>query len=321
MREGLREYARISAVLFVVMLLASVVIGRLLSQILLEPMRAIRDTANRIGSDNLSERIPVGDVKDELSGLAHLLNAMFGRLESAFVQIRRFADEASHELKTPLSLIRLHAEEMLRNGNLNEADTEAVSDLLEELARLNQTIDELLFLSRAEAQAIPFRTRAQDPASFLEAFDQDALALCEHRKLNFAWRHAGAGEAVFAERWIRQVLLNVLTNAINASPANGRITLVSELGGGCWRVSIIDEGMGLSADQRERIFERFVRFRTEDAAERGSGLGLTISRSIIEQHGGTICAVPASAAHGLKVTFEIPAAPSPKNSQALQAAA
>ncbi|HEV7158239.1 MAG TPA: ATP-binding protein [Caulobacteraceae bacterium] len=321
MHDGLREYARISAALFAVMLLASIAIGLVLSRILLAPMRAIRETANRIGSDNLSERILVGDVKDELSGLGHLLNAMFDRLEGAFVQIRRFSDEASHELKTPLSLIRLHAEDMLRKGDLNEADQESVSVLLEELARLNQIIDELLFLSRAEAKAITFRTRLQDPTGFLERFSQDAQALCEHAGLRFEWRHQGIGAADFEEKWIRQVLLNVLTNAINASPVNGRIVLDSELREGLWRVSIEDEGPGLTSDQRERIFERFVRLRAGEAAERGSGLGLTISRSIVEQHGGTINATAASAAHGLKVTFDIPAAEASGAPRALRAAA
>lgn len=306
MHDGLREYARVSAALFVVMVLASVAIGLMLSRILLAPMRAIRETANRIGSDNLSERIPVGDVKDELSGLAHLLNAMFDRLEGAFVQIRRFSDEASHELKTPLSLIRLHGEQMLRNGNLVEADAEAVLVQLEELARLNQIIDEMLFLSRAEAKAIAFRLEAQDPAGFMEAFAQDAQVLCEHHGLRFSWRHRGAGRAFYEEKWIRQVLLNVLTNAIQASPERGRVRLASELDGTFWRVSIEDEGPGLTPDQREKIFERFMRFRVPDNGDRGSGLGLTISRSIIEQHGGVIFAASASWPHGLRVAFELP---------------
>jgi two-component system heavy metal sensor histidine kinase CusS len=306
--DSLREYVRTCAVLFAVMLLASLGIGLILSRILLRPMRAIRETANRIGSDNLSERIAVGDVTDELSALAHLLNAMFDRLESAFVQIRRFSDEASHELKTPLSLIRLHAEQMLRNGNLAEADAEAVLVQLEELARLNQIIDEMLFLSRAEAKAIAFRLQAQDPAGFMETFAQDAQVLCEHNGLRFSWRHRGSGQAQFEEKWIRQVLLNVLTNAIQASPKRGRIRLTSELDGARWRVGIEDEGPGLTADQREKIFERFIRLRAPDNGDRGSGLGLTISRSIIEQHGGMIYAAPASWPHGLLVAFEIPAA-------------
>ena len=87
----------------------------------LRPVRVIRETANRIRSDNLKERIPVGDVKDEISDLAQLLNQMFDRLETSFDQIRRFTAEASHELKTPLSLVRLHAERLLVDGDLDAA--------------------------------------------------------------------------------------------------------------------------------------------------------------------------------------------------------
>src|SRR5882724_7735746 len=92
-----------------------------LSRVALKPVRLIRETANRIRSDNLSERIPVGEVRDEISELARLLNQMFDRLEYSFNQIRRFTAEASHELKTPLSLVRLQAEKLLVAGNLSPA--------------------------------------------------------------------------------------------------------------------------------------------------------------------------------------------------------
>jgi two-component system heavy metal sensor histidine kinase CusS len=305
--DGMREYVRVSAALLVAMLVASVGIGLGLSQLLLRPMRAIRETASRIGSNNLAERIPVANVRDEVTDLALLLNQMFDRLESAFDQIRRFSDEASHELKTPLSLIRLHAEKMLGDGELPAAHAEAVLVQIEELARLNQIIDELLFLSRAEAKAIPFDLQPHEPERFLETFAQDAQALAEHNGLRFVLRHWGRGLAAFEEKWLRQVLLNVLTNALNASPDGGTITLTSRLEHGCWRVSVEDQGAGLSPEQRSRIFDRFVRFNSPASGDRGSGLGLTISRSIIDLHGGRIFAEPADGPHGLKVTFVIPA--------------
>ncbi|MFI4964318.1 MAG: ATP-binding protein [Caulobacterales bacterium] len=304
--DGMREYVKVCAALLVAMLVASLGIGRGLSRLLLRPMRAIRETANRIGSDNLSERIPVANVRDEVTDLALLLNQMFDRLESAFDQIRRFSDEASHELKTPLSLIRLHAEKMLGDGDLPAAHAEAVLVQIEELARLNQIIDEMLFLSRAEAKAIPFDLKRHDPGRFLDTFAQDAQALAEHGGRTFVCAHRGRGRVAFEEKWLRQVLLNVLTNALNVSPEGGAVTLTSNLQSGVWRVSLEDQGPGLDADQRLRIFERFVRFHTPATGDRGSGLGLTISKSIIALHGGRIFAEPADGPKGLKVTFEIP---------------
>jgi signal transduction histidine kinase len=304
--DGMREYGKVCVALLVAMLVASLGIGLGLSRLLLRPMRAIRETANRIGSDNLSERIPVSSVRDEVADLALLLNEMFDRLESAFDQIRRFSDEASHELKTPLSLIRLHAEKMLGDGDLAPAHAEAVLVQIEELARLNQIIDEMLFLSRAEAKAIPFDMKPHDPARFLETFAQDAQALAEHSGHRFVHLHRGRGRVAFEERWMRQVLLNVLTNALNVSPEGGVVSLASSIRGGVWRVSLEDQGPGLAPDQRPRIFERFVRFNAPASGDRGSGLGLTISKSIIDLHGGRIFADPADGPQGLKVTFEIP---------------
>jgi two-component system heavy metal sensor histidine kinase CusS len=312
-RENLREYVKVSALLLAAMLAASLAIGLGLSRLLLRPIRSIRETAMRIGSENLSERIPAPDVQDELSDLTKLLNQMFDRLEHAFEQIRRFSDEASHELKTPLSLIRLHAERMLGDGDLPPAHTEALLVQIEELARLNQIIDEMLFLSRAEAKAIPFDLQPRDPVKFLESFAQDAEALAEHAGRRFTWRHSGEGLVPFEEKWLRQVLLNVLTNALNVSPPDGVVELTSTLTDKLWQVSVEDEGPGLSAEQRARIFERFVRFNSPTGSgDRGSGLGLTISKSIVELHGGQIHAEPASARRGLRIVFEIPVQPPAK---------
>jgi signal transduction histidine kinase len=297
--------------LFALMLVVSALIGYTLSRVLLRPLRLIQATATHIGSDNLGERIPVGSVKDELSDLARLLNQMFDRLESSFNQIRRFTAEASHELKTPLSLVRLQAEKLMVEGGLSPAQEESVQVQLEEISRLNQIIEELLFLSRAEARGITLVTRRENPGKFLQNFAQDARVLVEHRGVRFTESHSGPGEVDFDPRWIRQVLLNLLANALNVSARGGHIRLDSELAAGVWRVAVEDDGPGVPPDQREHIFERFVRLESanNDALEKGSGLGLAISRSIIGLHQGRIRAEPGSRGVGLRVVFEIPATP------------
>jgi signal transduction histidine kinase len=308
LHETMAAYVKVCAALVFVMLVISLVIGFGLSRMMLNPVRLMSETAKRISSDNLSERIPVSNVHDEISDLARLLNQMFDRLEAAFEKVRRFSDEASHELKTPLSLIRLHAEKMLSDGELAPSQTEAVIVQIEELARLNQIIDGLLFLSRAEAAAIVFDLKLQNPSHLLDGFRQDALALTEHHGRRFECRHWGFGQAAFEEKWLRQVLLNVLSNALNVSPPGGLIRLNSKMTNGLWSVSIEDEGPGLPREQLKRIFERFVRFPVPFGADKGSGLGLAICRSIITLHGGRIYANPGSSGRGLQVTFELPAA-------------
>ncbi len=306
MRDTMRNYVLVCLALVAVMLIVSVIIGRMLSQLMLQPLRLISRTAERIGSDNLSERVPVGDIHDELSELSRLLNKTFDRLESSFNQIRRFSDDVSHELRTPLSLIRLHAEKLLVQEDISPGVADAVVVQLEEVDRLNRIIDELLFLSRAEAGAIPFTLTPQDPTPFLESFRQDALVLTSHHALGFSLVQVGAGEVAFEARWIRQVLLNLLSNAIKSSPPEGMVTVTSLLGETHWRVSVADEGPGVPADQCARIFERFVKLENRTEEKKGSGLGLAICRSILTLHRGKIYAELRGPGKGLQVTFEIP---------------
>jgi two-component system heavy metal sensor histidine kinase CusS len=232
---------------------------------------------------------------------------MFDRLESSFNQIRRFTADASHELKTPLALMRLRAEELLLEGGLTAAQEEALHVQLEEIDRLDEIIEDLLFLSRAEAKAIPLDLKLQSPASFFDTFAPDARALAEHAGLRCSIRHEGSGPVAFDRKWIRQVLLNLVKNSLSASPAGSQISIVSELSGSVWRVFVEDEGPGVPIDQQERIFERFVRVGAAAGLDyRGTGLGLAICRSIIELHTGRIFASPGLHARGLRVTFELP---------------
>ena len=308
-RSLVAAYQEVFYVLLTLMVIVSSVIGYVLSHILLRPVRLIQETANHIRSDNLSERIPVSPVEDEISNLARLLNQMFDRLESSFNQVRRFTAEASHELKTPLSLMRLQTEKLLMEGGLNPAQEESLHVVVEEITRLNQIIEELLFLSRAEANAISLAARPQDPLAFMDSFAQDARVLAESRNVRLAHVHGGEGRVEFDARWIRQVLLNLIANALNYTAAGKNITLTSQVGATGWRVAVEDEGPGVPTDQRERIFERFFRLANSNQHEKGSGLGLAICRSIITLHQGRIWAEAAAAGTGLRVVFEIPAGP------------
>jgi signal transduction histidine kinase len=239
---------------------------------------------------------------------------MFDRLESSFNQIRRFTADASHELKTPLSLIRLHAEQLLMEDKLSPAQAEAVQVQLEEIDRLNTIIEDLLFLSRAEAGSITLELRSQNPAVFLHAFEQDARVLVEHAGLRCVCTHEGAGEVQFDGKWIRQVLLNLLTNSLAATARGGIIAIGSTVRNSVWTMSVEDQGIGVPDDQRDHIFERFVRLGNSDgAADRGTGLGLAICRSIVELHGGRIFAAAAASGRGLRVVFELSAAAAPRD--------
>jgi two-component system heavy metal sensor histidine kinase CusS len=307
-RSSMRSYIAVSAGLLLTMLFASAAIGLGLSNMVLRPLKQIRETAKRISSDNLSERIPVPAHEDELTDLAQLLNRMFGRLENSFDQVKRFAAEASHELKTPLSLIRLHGEKLLEDETLSPQSVDAIVVQLEEVARLNRTIEEMLFLSRIEANAVSLDLRPGDPAQLLANFEQDAQALAEHHSCRFRLDASGAGMVAFEGRWLRQVWLNLLANAFAVTPAGGLVTMTSAIGHGRWTLVVEDEGPGLREENLHRIFDRFVQLGPAEQRSGGSGLGLAISRGIVALHAGTIAATNRPDRSGLRVTVTIPTA-------------
>ena len=307
MRQSMNAYVEVSIALLAAMLLISSMIGIGAGRLILRPVRLIGETANRIHCDNLAERIEVPVVQDEIYDLARLLNQMFDRLEISFKQARQFSAEVSHELKTPLSLVRLHAERLLVDGTLERRQEDAVLVQLEELARINQLIDELLFISRAEVNGVKLKLAQQHPRHFFHSVEPDLHALVEHNQRLLVCSHVGEGEVAMEEKWIRQVIFNLLTNALRVSPPGGLITIHSAICEGIWQVSIEDQGPGLTDEQCEHVFDRFVRFNVSADGDQGSGLGLAICRSIIGLHGGRIYARCREDGVGLRVCFELPA--------------
>jgi signal transduction histidine kinase len=303
----LAEYAKVSGVLVIVVALASVGLGYAFSRITLRPVRVIEGTARRIGADNLRERIPMPGTRDELAGLAALLNEMFDRLEGSFEQVRRFTADASHELKTPLALVRLNAER-LRTRVANDPEASAgLADLLEEIGRMNRIIESLLFIAKAESGALSLSLGEHDVRTLLAPFVEDARVLAEDSGVFFDVVRNEAGAARLEPALLRQLLLNVVGNALKVSPAGARVVLESVRTESGWRFIITDEGPGLPAEQLEKVFERFVRFEQNAEVTRGHGLGLAICRSIAELHHGTIHAENRTDGRsGLRVMVELP---------------
>ncbi len=309
-RRLLRDYFQLAAILVGVVAAASLGLGYAFSRLALRPIRAIERTARRIDADTLGERIPVPPGRDELADLTVLLNRMFDRLEGAFDQVRRFTADASHEFKTPLALVRLNAEK-LRPRLAGDPDGLAtLEDLLEEIAQLHRIIESLLFLSRAEGGALAPKVRRVEVAEFVRDFAEDALALAQDRSVTFSAEVAAVGTLSVEPVLLRQLLLNLLTNALAVSPPGGSVQLRVERNAATWGFTIEDEGPGLAPDQLDRIFERFVRFDSTGGREnpRGHGLGLAICRTIARMHSGRIWAENRTDRSGLRMKVELPAA-------------
>lgn len=306
------DYLQISLVLLAAAAAGAVVLGYAFSRLTLRPLRVIAETARRISGENLRERIPVADTRDDLSDLGRVLNQTFDRLEASFEQVRRFSADASHELKTPLALMRLNAERLRGRLAAGGADEAAVDELVEATGRMQTVIERLLFLARADGGVLPLVAKPVAVEEWVKAFAEDAAALVEDAGARFEVGACDAGELRGDAALLRQLLLNLVANAARVSPPDGTVTLAARRTEDGWRLVVADEGPGLPEEQLERVFGRFVRYAATAGGDRteggvaGHGLGLAICRSIVQLHGGTIRAENRDERSGLRVVVELP---------------
>ena len=306
----LHSYFKVSLAMLGIASALSIFFGYRLSRLALDPVRRIQRIAQRISAENLSVRIPTNSNKDEIADLSRLLNQMFDRLEVSFERLWRFAADASHELRTPLSLIRLQSERLMLEGPLTASQNEAVQQQLESISRLDSVIEKLLFLAKSEVGAIRLRLKRQNTRDLIEAVEEDAHALCDDREVRFVLRESASLDVAFDGILLRQVILNLLTNALHVTPKGGCIAFSSTCSGAFWKFTVEDTGPGLPTDRVSDVFLPFVRVPQSNADMlTGTGLGLAICRSILDLHHGDIRAENREPGPGLRVTFRIPIAP------------
>lgn len=301
-----RNYTRASIYACLVAFLISLGIGYGLSRLAMRPVAAIQATARRITASNFKERIHISNTNDEIARMAALLNDMLDRLEDSYQQVKRFTAEASHEFRTPLSIVRLQAERLLSNPDLPFADQEqALSEQMEEIERLNKMIDDLLLIAKADAGVMTLDRKRVDLQDFLEEFRCDAELLTEEKGVRFELDSTGVAEWTFDASWIRQVLLNLLSNAIRAGKSGSVITLSVRQEGPELVMRMLDESGGIPEDKLTRIFNRFERL-DNSGDSKGNGLGLAICESIVHRHGGRIFARNREGVVGLVVELRLP---------------
>ena len=284
----------------------SVAFGLGLQNLTLRPIRMMQASARRITANNLNERIPIPPRGGEMTALAKLLNEMMDRLEKSFTQVKRFTADTSHELMTPLSVIRLHSERMLNDPELPPKFRHAVEEQMQETIYLTETIERLLTLAKADSSVLSLKLQPFRINDYIDQFTEDAQLLAESRGLNLVIAQNDEGMAVFDQGWIRQVLFNLFSNALRHSPPDGVITCYSKYAEGGWTVEVWDEGAGVPPDQLTAIFERFVQLTPRSELGTGAGLGLAICKSIIELHKGQIAARLRTDRSGLIVQFVLP---------------
>lgn len=265
-------------------------LGYWLSGRALAPVNRITQSAEQIGLQNLSQRLEVPKAKDELQHLTITLNAMLERIESSVVRVRQFTANASHDLRTPLSLIRTHAELSLRRMRSETEYRESLSRIQTISEETTQLVEALLTLARADAGGAHLHFREMALNSSLEKICHQFSLLAPARGLIFSFTLSAEQIAVRGDSAALDSLFRtVLENAFKYTQSGGNVYLRSFGIGNEAIVEIEDSGVGISAEDLPHIFDRF--YRADQARSRevpGSGLGLSIARWIAEIHKGQI---------------------------------
>ena len=296
--------ARTFAIAGTATLLAAIALGFALASRLSRPLRRMAGTAARVTAGDLSQRIGSNAPHDEVRVLADAFDRMLDRLEDAFARQRGFVADASHELRTPLTVIRGQLEVLARQPAVTREDVGHVNAVVRtEVVRMERLVEDLLLLARADEGEL-VRPAALDLRTFVtELFD--ALTLTADRA--FELGEVPEGTLIADEDRIAQVVRNLARNAIEHTGPGGLVRVTVAARDGRVEIAIEDDGPGIPAAQRDRIFDRFHRTDTARArGQGGAGLGLAIARAIVAAHGGSISA-GASPEGGARVAFELPA--------------
>ncbi len=257
----------------------------------LRPVAAMTSRASRITAESLEERLPLTGTGDELDQLAIVLNDMLDRIGTSLHQMERFSSEVAHELRTPLTRIRGEID-LLQRSEKSDTRKAQIETIIEEIERLSRLCGRLLFLARIDHQA-------GDSSLLGESVDLNEVASDVLEQLTPLAHDQGVelrGDANCAtlvrgsRALLVEVLLNLIHNAIRATPEGGVVSVSIEADGADVCLSVEDEGPGIPEEQRELIFQRFYRIpvASNGSTEDGSGLGLAIVRGIAQAHGGRV---------------------------------
>jgi heavy metal sensor kinase len=275
----------------VLVLLASL-LGYWLSGRSLAPVNRIIETARLIGAQNLSSRLEVPKAHDELRHLTETLNAMLSRIEASFKSITQFTADASHDLRTPVAVIRATAEITLRKPRALEEYRRALSTILETSVDTSELLENLLMLARADAGAAGMDMRPLDLSAHVQKARERASLLGLEKALDVTATTPREPVWVKADAIaIDRLLLILLDNAVKYSPSGGRCEIALSQSETHAQITVRDSGEGIPESELKNIFDRFYRVdRVRSKNTGGAGLGLAIARWIAEMHGGTIAA-------------------------------
>ncbi len=269
-------------------MLVAVAGGWILGWRTLKPLAAMAARADSIDDRHLDERLPIANARDELGRLGVAFNAVLDRLSRTMHAQRRFMADASHELRTPVSVARTAAQVTLGGPSRSEEDYRESLTIIEvQMRRLTRIVDDMFMLALADIDARPLERRELYLDEVLHECVRAARVLARQREIDVVLTSARDLEIRGDEALLRHLLMNLLENAVRHTPSHGVVHVGLRVCATRVEIAIEDSGPGIPNADRERIFERFVRLGPAGSAE-GGGLGLPIARWIAEQHGGTL---------------------------------
>jgi len=263
--------------------------GNFLARKTLGPIDNVRKQVDEIRDQNLSQRIKVINPMDELGSLTQTFNQMLDRLQQAFDSQRRFLADASHEIKTPITILRSQWEKMLEEKTLPVHCKKEIQNDLEDLVRLAELVDNLLLLSEIDENRTRIEQKPVDLADILREVYEDGKILAEHKHQNIKLDCQSAATILGDRSRLVQLFLNLIDNAVKYTDDNGEISLRLLNINNMAHIEIRDTGIGISENDLVHIFDRF--YRADKSRSRqlgGSGLGLSICQWIVNAHRGKI---------------------------------
>jgi heavy metal sensor kinase len=277
----------------------------------LAPIAEMTATAASIGINRLDERVPVPESGDELAELAKTLNKMLARLEEGVDDKRRLIADASHELQTPLAVMRTELDVSLGSPNLGPEAIEVLESAREETDRMTRIVRNLLTLARFDEGTIQLLRKPINLGALAHEAAESLLMLGRERGVDITVE--GDDIVVLTDpEYIRLVLVNLIENAVKHSGAGTSVSVVLDTAGNEARLSITDTGPGIPEEEQPHVFDRFYRVdRARSKKSGGSGLGLAIAREIVEAHDGRV-ELKSRPGHGSTFSIILPVVPPAK---------
>jgi signal transduction histidine kinase len=261
--------------------------GRWVAKQALAPVEAISQAASRITVQNLDQRLPVPPAADEIAHLVAVMNGTLDRLQRSFEQSVRFSAEASHHLKTPISVLRVGIEEILTDPDTPAKQQARADALLHQIHQLTSIAENLLLLARADAGRLELHREPFDLSEVLRGMCEDASVMAEAEGLEVEADLPDQLPILADRRAISLIVQNLLENAIKYNEREGCICIYARAVDGLAEVTVKNNGEPIPPERAPHIFERFYRGRT-DARIPGQGLGLTVACELSKAHGGKL---------------------------------